>query len=181
MRKHKYIWKAEQVLCILLPSKTVQRIRSKNKLPRSIYIRGYSPLCSYLKTKESYDRWVTRRLWGFRYQISKVTYLKMSIAHIGDFDIKYLKQNISRCRSKISQDVGRKYQEASEEHRDTVYWKKNSPGKRCQRIRICLTGRVETSFSPIRLWDIRIALCAPCHPGEGSLHLAHADGPPCVA
>ena len=26
---------------------------------------------------------------------------------------------------------------------------------------------------------IRIALCAPCHPGEGSLHLAHADGPPC--
>ena len=27
----------------------------------------------------------------------------------------------------------------------------------------------------------RIAMRAPCHPGEGSLHLAHADGPPCVA
>ena len=40
-------------------------------------------LCSYLKTKESYDRWVTRRLWGFRHQISKDKYLKMSVAHIG--------------------------------------------------------------------------------------------------
>ena len=25
---------------------------------------------------------------------------------------------------------------------------------------------------------IRIALRTPCHPGEGSLHLAHTDGPP---
>ena len=33
-------------------------------------------LCSYLKTKESYDRWVTRRVWGFRHQISKAKYLK---------------------------------------------------------------------------------------------------------
>ena len=29
----------------------------------------------------------------------------------------------------------------------------------------------------IRMELIRIALCAPCHLGEGSLHLAHADGP----
>ena len=66
---------------------------SENKLPDitsslckedyKLYIRGYSPLCSYLRTKESYDRWVTRRLWGFRYQISKAKYLKMSVAHIG--------------------------------------------------------------------------------------------------
>ena len=56
-----------------------------------LFIRGYSPLCTYLKTKESYDRWVTRRLWGFRHQISKEKYLKiskekylkMSVAHIG--------------------------------------------------------------------------------------------------
>ena len=40
-------------------------------------------LCAYLKTKESYDRWVTRRVWGFRHQISKAKYLKMSIAHLG--------------------------------------------------------------------------------------------------
>ena len=40
-------------------------------------------LCTYLKTKESYDRWVSRRLWGFRHQISKEKYLKMSVAHIG--------------------------------------------------------------------------------------------------
>ena len=61
-----------------------------------LYIRGYSPLYSYLRTKESYDRWITRRLWGFRQQISKAKY------------------------PKISQNVGRKYQEASGEHRDTV-------------------------------------------------------------
>ena len=33
----------------------------------------------------------------------------------------------------------------------------------------------------IRMELIRIALCAPCHLGEGSLHLAHADGPLCAA
>ena len=32
---------------------------------------------------------------------------------------------------------------------------------------------------PFRL-GIRISMRAPCHPGEGSLHLAHADGPPCA-
>ena len=35
-------------------------------------------------------------------------------------------------------------------------------------------------------WEIlmellRIAMRGPCHQGEGSLHLAHADGPPCDA
>ena len=39
-------------------------------------------LCSCLKTKESYDRWVTRRVWGFRHQISKAKYLKMSVENI---------------------------------------------------------------------------------------------------
>ena len=39
-------------------------------------------LCSYLKTKESYDRWVTRRVWGFRHQISKAKYLKMLVGNI---------------------------------------------------------------------------------------------------
>ena len=39
-------------------------------------------LCSYLKTKESYDRLVTRRLWGFRQQISKAKYLTMSVENI---------------------------------------------------------------------------------------------------
>ena len=39
-------------------------------------------LCSYLKTKESYDRWVTGRLWGFRQQISKAKYLKKSVGNI---------------------------------------------------------------------------------------------------
>ena len=48
---------------------------------KTIY-KGLFTLCSYLKTKESYDRWVTRRVWGFRHQISKAKNLKMSIAHI---------------------------------------------------------------------------------------------------
>ena len=39
-------------------------------------------LFTYLKTKESYDRWVTRRLWGFRQQISKAKYLRMSVGNI---------------------------------------------------------------------------------------------------
>ena len=39
-------------------------------------------LCTYLKTKESYDRWVTRRVWGFRHQISKEKYLKMSVGKL---------------------------------------------------------------------------------------------------
>ena len=69
-----------------------------------LYILGYSPFFSYLKTKESYDRWVIRRVWGFRHQISKAKYLKISKA-------KYLK---------ISQNVGRTYRDALGEHRDTV-------------------------------------------------------------
>ena len=76
-------------------AKLYKGLISENKLLRSIvlidnifdvfckgnyklYIRGYSPLRSYLKTKESYDRWVTRRLQGFRQQISKAKYLKIS-------------------------------------------------------------------------------------------------------
>ena len=39
-------------------------------------------LCTYLKTKESYDMWVIRRLWGFRQQISKAKYLRMSVGNI---------------------------------------------------------------------------------------------------
>ena len=101
------------------------------------YIGGYSPLCTYLKTKESYGRWVTRRLWGFRHQISKAKYPKILVA-----DIKYLKKNISKCRSHISGSFRRK-------PRHCAKWLRNSPGKRYQRIWICLTGEVETLSSPI--------------------------------
>ena len=48
---------------------------------KTIYKRLFT-LCSYLKTKESYDRWVTRRVWGFRHQISKEKYLKMSVGKL---------------------------------------------------------------------------------------------------
>ena len=46
-------------------------------------------ICSYLKTKESYDRWVTRRVWGFRHQISKAKYLKKSIGNIRKLQEKF--------------------------------------------------------------------------------------------
>ena len=76
----------------------------------------------------------------------------------GNLDNKYLKQNIPKCRSKylemsveISGNVGRKYMEASGEHRGTVQiWLQNSPGERYQMIQICVTGEVETLSSPIR-------------------------------
>ena len=84
---------------------------------------------SCLNTKESYDRWITRRVWGFRQQISKTKYLKMSVGNMRKLQEKF------RC---------------------TIYWEKNSSDKRYQRIRTCLTGEVETSSSPIRLWDIRM-------------------------
>ena len=97
MRKQKYMGKTEQVLCEIY-FLLLQKVVSKNKLPRSlfyivkkittIYKRLFT-LCSYLKTKESYDRWVTRRLWGFRQQISKAKYLKMSVGNIRKLQEKF--------------------------------------------------------------------------------------------
>ena len=55
---------------------------------QTIYKRLFT-LCSYLKTKESYDRWDTRRVWGFRHQISKAKNLKMSVANIGKLQEKF--------------------------------------------------------------------------------------------
>ena len=66
------LWEQAPEILILLFSKENYKL----------YIRGYSPFCSYLTTKESYDRWVTRRVWGFRHQISKTKYLKMSVGNI---------------------------------------------------------------------------------------------------
>ena len=61
----------------------------------------------------------------------------------GDLDIKYLKQNISKCRSHISGSFRRTL-------RHCAKWLRNSPGKRYQRIRICPIGEVETPSSLIR-------------------------------
>ena len=61
----------------------------------------------------------------------------------GDLDIKYLKKNISKCRSHISGSFRRT-------PRHCAKWLRNSPGKCYQRIRICLTGEVEMPSSPIR-------------------------------
>ena len=77
-----------------------------------------------LITKESYNWWVTKRLWEFRHQISKAKYLKMSVAHIG----KLQENTMALCKK----------------------WLQNSPGKRYRRIRICLTEEVETPSFPIR-------------------------------
>ncbi|KAL6324703.1 hypothetical protein AAG906_015286 [Vitis piasezkii] len=42
-------------------------------------------------------------------------------------------------------------------------------------------GRTHMSSWEIRMELLRIEMRAPCHQGEGSLHLAHTDGPPCDA
>ena len=62
----------------------------------------------------------------------------------GDLDIKYLKQNISKCRSQISGSFRRT-------PRHCAKWLQNSPGKHYQRIRICLTEEVETPSFPIQI------------------------------
>ena len=61
----------------------------------------------------------------------------------GDLDTKYLKQNILKCQSQIFGSFRRT-------PRHCAKWLRNSSGKRCQRIQICLTGEVETPSSPIR-------------------------------
>ena len=70
-----------------------------------------------------------------------IKYLKKNIS--GDLDIKYLKQNISKCWSQISGSFRRT-------PRHCEKWLRNSPGKRYQWIRICLTREVETPSFPIR-------------------------------
>ena len=61
----------------------------------------------------------------------------------GDLDIKYLKQNISKCRSYILGSFRRT-------PRHCAKWLRNSPGKRYRQIQICLTREVETPSFPIR-------------------------------
>ena len=63
MRKQKYEEETEQVLCSSIPYIGLHHMYPPFcKGNYKLYIRGYSPLCSYLRTKESYDRWITRRL-----------------------------------------------------------------------------------------------------------------------
>nr|CAN76733.1 hypothetical protein VITISV_026611 [Vitis vinifera] len=61
-----------------------------------------------------------------------------------DLDIKYLKQNISKCWLHISGSFRRT-------PRHCAKWLRNSPGKRYQWIRICLTEEVETPSFPIQI------------------------------
>ena len=64
-------------------------------------------------------------------------YPKLSVA-----DINYLKKNISKCRWQISGSFRRT-------PRQCAKWLRNSPGTRYKRIRICVSGEVETPSSPI--------------------------------
>ena len=110
----------------------------ENRLPRDIYMKitiiiytRLFILFPNLITKESYNWWVTRRVWGFRHQIFKEKY------------------------PKISQNVGCTYREASGERCGTVQscctkCLRNSPSKRYKRIQICVIGEVEMLSSPIR-------------------------------
>ena len=77
----------------------------------------------------------------------------------GDLDIKYLKQNILKSRSEISGSFRRT-------PRHCILRERNSPGKRYQRIRTCLTGEVETSSFPIRhqVPDVKYPEKVECRP-----------------
>ena len=69
-RKQKYIYEKQSKCSVVYFSSLYKRLSPRTssreifylfvKKITTIYIRGYSPLCSYLKTKESYDKWVTR-------------------------------------------------------------------------------------------------------------------------
>ena len=137
------------MLCILLPFKTVQRIDLWEQTPRifweqaprisflmiyyKLYIRGYSPIFPNLITKESYNWWVTKRVWGFRHKISKAKY------------------------PKISQNVGGTCRKASGEHRDTVQNIRETLRVDAIRCWICPSGEVETPPDGMcRMWDIRV-------------------------
>ena len=92
-RKQKYIYEKQSKCSVKYIPYYYQRFSSssfENRLPRAIYKENYKT--KYLRlfthfpniiTKESYNWWVTRRVWGFRHQISKAKYLKMSVANIG--------------------------------------------------------------------------------------------------
>ena len=74
----------------------------------------------------------------------------------GDLDIKYLKQNISKCRSQISGSFRRT-------PRHCAKWLRNSLDKHYQRIQICLSREIEMPSSPIRRQapDVRYSEKAP--------------------
>ena len=99
MRKQKYEGKIDQVLCKIyfFLSSDYMMIYKENY--KTIY-KGLFTLCSYLKTEESYDRWVTRRVWGFRHQISKAKNLKMSIANIEKLQEKFHYKRAAKFHSK---------------------------------------------------------------------------------
>ena len=65
----------------------------------------------------------------------------------GDLDKKYLKQNIPKYLNMSVENI-RKLQENTA----ALYTERRTlAGKRYQKVRICLSGEVEASFSPIRL------------------------------
>ena len=109
-----------------------------------------------LITKESYNWRVTRRVWGFRHQISKAKYLKMLVGNIR----KLQENTVALCR-KISQNVGRTYREASGEHHGTVQ-------NICETLRISAIrgsgyvwpGKLKRPLLPSgvkrRMWNIRM-------------------------
>ena len=79
--KNKYV-KEKQSKCLVKYIDSFHRLHHNPSKENYKLIYEVIHPFSYLKTKESYDRWVTRRLWGFRQQISKAKYLRMSVGNI---------------------------------------------------------------------------------------------------
>ena len=88
---------------------------------------------SYLKTKESYDRWVTRRLWGFRQQISKAKYLKMSVGNIKKLQENTAALYIERKTLQVSAIKGSGYVWRKKLKRPPLPPGCQAPDAKCQR------------------------------------------------
>ena len=111
------------------------------KITIIIYTRLFI-LFPNLIAKESYNWWVTRRVWGFRQQISKAKYLK------------------------ISQNVDRTYRETLGEHRGTVQnWLRNSQVSAIRGSGYVYLEKLKCPFLPsgyvCRMWNIRRRWTSP--------------------
>ena len=134
---------------------------------------GLFTLCSNLKTKESYDRWVTRILREFRHQISKAKYPRRS-QNVG---CKYLEASGEHCSCAtfcFQLGVIRVNAMEDPDMADRGSWNASFP------IRICLPDEVEMPPFPSGSWIpdvIRGVDAAPDVSGSSRIpDVIHPDG-----
>ena len=108
-------------------------------------------LFTYLKTKESHDRWITRRVSEFRQQISKAKYPKISQKYRSKISGRFRRTplhctEIKTLQVSVIRRSGYVYPEKS----------KRPLLPSGYRISGCKMSAHGTSSFPIRMWDIRM-------------------------